>query len=255
MGGRYCREVAPSGTALRASSFGSVADAYDRYRPGPPLSAVDWILRTTGGTAADLGAGTGALTRVLAQRADTVVALEPDARMLAVLHRRSPDVPAMRSKAEDLPIRSERLDAAMVSSAWHWMDPDRTVAEIGRVLRPGGVLGVIWSGANRSIDWVAELLGTRDPSPGERDRRSRHRFELPPGSPFVDLESCTITWTKSMTREELVGLAGTYSSLITMPPVERERELERIRMITETVVGGDTVEMPMGCRCWRTVRR
>ena len=69
--------------------------------------------------------------------------------------------------AEQLPIRSETLDAAMVSSAWHWMDPDRTVAEVGRVLRPGGVLGVIWNGADRSIDWVAELLGTRDPSPGD----------------------------------------------------------------------------------------
>ena len=61
-------------TAQRASSFGSVADAYDRFRPGPPLSAVDWILSSTGGTAADLGAGTGALTRQLAQRVDNVVA-------------------------------------------------------------------------------------------------------------------------------------------------------------------------------------
>ena len=64
-----------------------------------------------------------------------------------------------------------------------------------------------------------------------------------------------ITWSKSMTRDELVGLAGTYSSLITMAPAERERELDRIRTITESVVGGDVVDMPMGCRCWRMVRR
>ncbi len=242
-------------TGQRASSFGSVAEDYDRYRPGPPLSAVDWILRSPCGTAADLGAGTGALTRELARRAGRVIALEPDGRMLEVLKRRSPQVSALRCRAEELPIRAEALDAALVSSAWHWMDPDRTVAEVGRVLRPGGVLGVIWNGADRSVEWAAELLGTRDPSPGDRrDRGSRHRFELPPQSPFAELDSCDIGWSKSMSRDELVGLAGTYSSMITMAPDERERELDRIRLITGTVVDDDVVEMPMRCRCWRTVR-
>ena len=135
------------------------------------------------------------------------------------------------------------------------MDPDRTIPELGRVLPSGGVLGVIWNGADRSIDWVAELLGTATPSPGDRKRWSRHQFDLPPHSPFVDLEGSTITWSKPMTREELVGLAGTYSSLITMPPDLRERELARIRAVTDAVIDGDVVEVPMGCRCWRTVRR
>ena len=239
----------------RASSFGSVAETYDRYRPSPPLSAVDWILRSPCGTAADLGAGTGALTRQLARRAGQVIALEPDARMLEVLKRRSPRVFAVRCRAEELPVRAGALDATLVSSAWHWMEPDRTVAELGRVLRPGGVLGVIWNGADRSVEWVAALLGTRDPSPGDRrDRGSRHRFELPPHSPFAELDSCVIDWSKPMSRDELVGLAGTYSSMITMAPDERERELDRIRQVTGTVVDGDMVEMPMRCRCWRTVR-
>ncbi len=247
--------MATSSTAQRASSFGSVAEDYDRYRPGPPLSAVDWILRSPCEVAADLAAGTGALTRVLAERAQRVMALEPDARMLAVLKKRSPQVSALQCRAEELPIRTGTLDAAMVSSAWHWMDPERTVAELGRVLCSGGVLGVIWNGADRSVDWVAALLGTRDPSPGDRrDRQSRHRFQLPPGSPFVDLDSGVIHWSKSMRREDLVGLAGTYSSLITMDPDQRERELDRVRSISGTVMDGDVVELPMSCRCWRTVR-
>ncbi len=233
-----------------------MAEAYDRFRPGPPLSAVEWILRSPGGTAVDLGAGTGALTRELAKCVDRVVALEPDDRMLEVLHRSSPRVPAVRSRAEELPIRAGTLDAAMVSSAWHWMDPDRTVAELGRVLRSGGVFGVIWNGADRSVEWVAELLGTRDPSPGDRNNRgSRHRFELPVGSPFVDLETTVIVWSKALTREELVGLAGTYSSMITMPPDRHQHELARIRAVAGSVVGGDVVELPMSCRCWRVVRR
>ena len=152
------------------------------------MSAVEWVLQSRGGTAADIGAGTGALTRRLQERADHVVAIEPDLRMLEVLKSRSPDLWAVQGWAEHLPIRSGSLDAVTISSAWHWMDPDLTLAEIARVLRSGGVLGVIWNGADRSVEWVAELLGSRDPSPGERDRGNRHRFELPPQSPFVDLE-------------------------------------------------------------------
>jgi SAM-dependent methyltransferase len=241
--------------AQRASSFGSVADSYDRFRPGPPPSAVEWVVGSDVGTAADIGAGTGALTRELGKVADGVLAIEPDVRMLEVLRRRWPQVVAIRSWAEQLPLRSQSLDAATVSSAWHWMDPDRTIAELGRVLRPGGVLGVIWSGADRSVDWVSELLGTRDPSPGDQARRSRHQFALPAESPFADFDSCVISWSKPMTREELVGLASTYSSTITMSPDQREDELVRVGAVADNILINGAVEVPMGCRCWRAVRR
>jgi hypothetical protein len=134
------------------------------------------------------------------------------------------------------------------------MDAERTVAEIGRVIRPEGVLGVIWNGADRSVDWVTGLLGRRDPSPGEKDRRSRHRFVLPTGSPFAGLEETVVTWFRPMTQEELVGLAGTYSATITMSPGERERELGRVRAAAESVSGDGSVDIPMSCRCWRAVR-
>jgi SAM-dependent methyltransferase len=247
--------MAEPAVAQRASSFGSVADAYDRFRPGPPISAVEWVLSSTGGTAADIGAGTGALTRVLGELVDDVIAIEPDARMLAVLNRRSPHIPAVRSWAEQLPIRSGALDAVTISSAWHWMDPDRTIAEIGRVIRPGGVLGVIWNGADRSVDWVTELLGSRDPSPGDRDRQSRHRFTLPSDAPFDELEGTVITWSRHMTQEQLTGLAGTYSATITMSPDQREGDSARVSEAAESIVNDGAVEVPMGCRCWRAVRR
>jgi SAM-dependent methyltransferase len=247
--------VADGTIAKRASSFGSVAEDYDRFRPGPPLEAVDWILQSRVACVGDLGAGTGALTRRLEERADKVIALEPDARMLDVLKRRSPAVSAVRSWAEYLPIAPDRLDGTMISSAWHWMDPERTVAEVARVLRPGGVLGVIWNGADRSVEWVAELLGTRDPSPGNVRGRDRHRFVLPSGAPFEDVEGTTIKWTRPMSQQELVGLARTYSSMITMPRADAERELARLEAVATRLAGGGEIEIPMGCRCWRAVRR
>ncbi len=218
------------------------------------MSVVDWVLQSEGGIIADIGAGTGALTRQLNKRAREVIAVEPDIRMLEVLKSRSPEISAIQSWAEELPIRTGSLDAATVSSAWHWMNSEQTIAEIGRVLRPGGVLGVIWSGADRSVEWVAELLGKRDPSPRDADRGTRHRFELPPRSPFAGTEGNVFQWSMPMNQEQLVGLAGTYSSMITMSSDQRERELARIQAAASSKVAYGEVEIPMGCRCWRAVR-
>jgi len=216
------------------------------------MAAVDWVLQSRRGMVADIGAGTGALTRQLEMRVHEVVAVEPDIRMLQVLVSRSPEVSAIQGRAEDLPIRSGSLDAVTISAAWHWMTTDLTIGEIGRVLRSGGVLGVIGNGADRSVEWVAELLGPRDRSPGDRERR--HRVELPPRSPFTGMEGNSVRWSMPMTQEQLVGLAGTYSSMITMSPDLRERELSRIRTVASSIAAEGEVEIPMSCRCWRAVR-
>jgi ubiquinone/menaquinone biosynthesis C-methylase UbiE len=71
-------------------SFGSIAEDYDRLRPGPPDAAVDWLLPERRQIVVDLAAGTGLLTRVLARKVEQVVAVEPDKRMGAVLRARSP---------------------------------------------------------------------------------------------------------------------------------------------------------------------
>jgi SAM-dependent methyltransferase len=251
------RNVVEVTRATRARSFGRVAEAYDRYRPGPPPAAVAWILPAPCGTALDLGAGTGALTRLLGERASQVVAGEPDPRMIEVLASHSPTVGAVRTVAEHLPLAPATVDAVVVSSAWHWMDSAATVAEIARVLRPGGVFGVMWSGPDRTVGWVSDLLGNRDPSPGEPDRRTGRRLELPDGSPFDGPERTVISWSLPRTPEQLVGLAGTYSSMITMAPDHQAAELERIRArlaAAPQVAGRGSVDLPMSCRCWRAVR-
>jgi SAM-dependent methyltransferase len=241
----------------RAFSFGGVAESYDRYRPGPPPEAVEWVLPSPCRMALDLGAGTGALSRRLVQRASHVIAVEPDPRMLAVLTHRSPAIHGIRATAERLPIGAATVDAVLVSSAWHWMDPELTIAEVGRVLSPGGVMGVVWSGPDRSVEWVGSVLGHRDPSPGESVRRNR-RLELPVGSPFEGLDTRLLHWSLSLTREQLIGLAGTYSSVITMTEEERVAEGDRIEEQMGNIPGlgnGPVVGLPMSTRCWRAVRR
>ena len=57
-------------------------------------------------------------------------------------------------------------DGVFVSSAWHWLDPERAVPEIGRVLRDGGRLGVIWTSRDRDVDWVRDLAAAAGPADG-----------------------------------------------------------------------------------------
>ncbi|HEY5012101.1 MAG TPA: class I SAM-dependent methyltransferase, partial [Acidimicrobiia bacterium] len=91
---------------------------------------MDWFLPTHVGRVVDLGAGTGALTRLLIDRADEVVAVEPDDRMRSVLTEGVPGVRAVMGRGESMPIPDSCADAVLASSSWHWMDPTPTLREV-----------------------------------------------------------------------------------------------------------------------------
>ena len=181
----WLSQLSPEQKARRAGSFGGVADLYERYRPGPSIAAVDWLLPSPVGRVVDLGAGTGALTRLLIDRADEVIAVEPDDRMRAMLMEAVPGVRAIKGRGESMPIPDRSVDAVLASSSWHWMDPVPTLHEVGRILVPGGVLGAVWSGPDPEGPFLVQaqaLLAQQSPggaagaadSLGQRGRRPDH---------------------------------------------------------------------------------
>jgi len=253
-------EPGPAPFAQRARSFGSVAELYARFRPAPPDEAVDWILPGQCDKALDLGAGTGALTELLVARAHRVVAVEPDPAMRAVLGRRRLGAFVVAAVAEALPLRSASIDAALASSSWQWMHPDKTPIEVGRVLRPGGVLGLLWNHADRSRKWVEDLLGPGLPdveSEARRPQSQRHRAQMPDASPFHAQEARIVEWSMAFTVDEIVGMLGSYSRVITLPPGARADVLRRAERRAKKLLaekGGSTLDIPMRCQCWRIVR-
>jgi SAM-dependent methyltransferase len=246
----------------RAMSFGAIADDYDRLRPGPPDAALDWLLPADCRVAVDVGAGTGLLTRALARRVARVVAVEPDPRMRAVLRARSPGVEAVAGTGEAIPLPDASADAVLVSSAWHWMDPDRAVPEVTRVLRDGGRFGVLWTSRDREVGWLRELrwpgppAADADAGPPDAGRRPRtHAVALPEGAPLRDIMTQTFRFTLTMSVTSLVDLLGTYSGVITASPRDRKAALAHARAALEQrFPGASLIEVPMRSWCWRADR-
>jgi SAM-dependent methyltransferase len=90
----------------------------------------------------DLAAGTGKLTRPLLTTGAEVVAVEPVAEMRAALPA---GARAVDGTAEAMPLTTASADAVAVAQAFHWFDGDAALAEIHRVLRPGGALALVWN--------------------------------------------------------------------------------------------------------------
>src|SRR5580693_88698 len=210
-------------------SFGAIADDYDRLRPSPPEAAVGWLVPAGCQVAVDLGAGTGLLSRALARRVPRVIAVEPDERMAAVLRARDPAIEVARGRGEAIPLPDASADGLFISSAWHWMDPERAVPEIARVLRDGGRFGVIWTSRDHEVGWVRELNRLREP-PGPDDhgrpRPRRREVTLPDGSPFGTAQTASFTFKRTMTISDIVAMLGTYSGLITASPEDRAATLD-----------------------------
>jgi len=237
-------------------SFGSIAEDYDGLRPQAPREAVDWLVPPDCQVAVDVGAGTGLFTRTLVGRAAQVIAVEPDARMRTVLAARSPGVRAVEGRGESIPLPDAAADAVFVSSAWHWMDHEKAVPEIGRVLRDGGRLGLIWTSRDREVDWVRDLDRLPNEDTQSADRFRRHLdFVLPEPRIFRNVARETFRFVRTMTVEDAVAMLGTYSRVIVASADDRARRLAESRAALDArFPGAQAIDIPMRASCWRADR-
>ncbi len=138
--------------------FSDRVDNYVRYRPSYPAAMLDFLASdlglAPGCRVAELGAGTGILSRLLCQRGATVFAVEPNADMAAACPAQ-PGIVSVRAAAESTGLPDTSIDLVVAAQAFHWFDPDRVRAEVDRILAPGGAVALIWN--NRSVDASAFL--------------------------------------------------------------------------------------------------
>ena len=252
---------------LHGSSFGAAAAAYAEHRPGYAEAAVRWALEPVLAPVldrvldrqpvrvADVGAGTGKLTTMLAGLGAEVTAVEPDPQMLAELRRAMPAVRSVPGSAEEIPLPDASLDAVLAAQAMHWFDMDRALPEIARVLRPGGVLAGLWNVDDDRVGWVAGLaeISKRKSSitlTRWRDSAAKSRQEQLLGGHsdlFAEAEVGEFGHGQARTADSLAATIGTHSHLLVMDEAERARLLARIgdflRSQPETAHGEFTLPM------------
>lgn len=139
----------------------TTADTYVRGRPDYPPEIADWLrdqlgLRA-GTTVVDLGAGTGKFTPRLISTGARVIAVEPVAAMLSKLSAALPQVETHAGTADSIPLPDASVDAVVCAQSFHWFATHAALADILRILKPGGKLGLIWNLRDASVPWVARL--------------------------------------------------------------------------------------------------
>jgi SAM-dependent methyltransferase len=175
----------------------------------------------------DLGAGTGKLTEAaLRAAAVRVTAVDPDPEMLLELNRRFPAVDARVGPAEAIPLADASVDAVLVGQAWHWFDRGAAEPEIARVLRPGGVLAVVWNDDDDTVDWVAAYA--RAMHLEDRPRiGATPADDHPAHAAFEPPQRATFPNPVTTTADGLVRTIATHSWALIAEPAEREASLGR----------------------------
>lgn len=171
---------------VAAQGFAAAGQVYERGRPDYPPDAIACLVTNlgigAGSAVADVGAGTGKLTRLLIETGARVTAVEPVTDMRQAFARALPGVPVLDGTAEALPFEAGTVDSVIVGTAFHWFDGPVALREIHRVLRPGGGLGLLWNPRDETVDWVAQLVRLVDgykqgDPPRYNDFRWRRAFE------------------------------------------------------------------------------
>jgi ubiquinone/menaquinone biosynthesis C-methylase UbiE len=229
-----------------AAALGGVADLYERSRPGYPDAAVARLIArlglAPGRTVVDLAAGTGKLTRLLAPSGARVIAVEPLAEMRALLAAAAPSAQVVDGTAESLPLADASVDAVTVAQAFHWFDARTALAEIARVVRPGGAAALVWNVRDLTDPLQARfqelLLPFRRDTPNEHERPWLADVAASPS--FGPVEEWSAPWVARLTLTELAGRFGSVSFVAQLPDDVRRALLAQIDAVAADL--GEPVE-------------
>ena len=234
-----------------ARGFSRVSDAYVRGRPTYPAEAIALLARELrlgpGRVVLDLAAGTGKLTALLVGTGAEVVAVEPVAEMRAALREALPDVQAFDGTAERMPLAAESVDAVTVAQAFHWFRGQEALVEIHRVLRPGGVLGLVWNVRDDSVPrGLTEIL---EPLRGSapRYRTGSWRQAFAETGLFGSLRHAGFSHVQRLSHDAVVARVASVSFVASLPRAEHDAVLAEVRDLLQRdpgTRGRSEVELP-----------
>jgi SAM-dependent methyltransferase len=221
------RKSSPTVHHAAQQGFSSSAATYSRGRPDYPPQLLSWLRQTLGlapgKKALDLGAGTGKFTALLLHTGAYIVAVEPIDAMRAQLLQNVPGVAALAASAQSLPLADESLDVVVCAQAFHWFASADALREIGRVLKAGGRLGLVWNVRDESVDWVAAITRIVTPYQGDTPRfHSGEWRRLFPNQLFSELEETAVSYRQlGSAQQVIVDRVMSVSFIAALPDAER----------------------------------
>jgi SAM-dependent methyltransferase len=217
-----------------ARSFERTAEAYERGRPGYAEAALDALDLPADAVVVDLAAGTGKLTRQLVRRFARVIAVEPLDGMRVVLERVVPGAEAVEGSADAIPLGDASVDAVFVGEAFHWFGNDAAVAEIARVLRPGGILAILFNQVDGDFEpalpktfWDAYHARAIEKPPEQRVSTGLWRAPFP--GPFEPFTEASYPNPVEVDREGILAQVASWSMIAALPEPDRMRLLAELR--------------------------
>jgi SAM-dependent methyltransferase len=231
-------------------AFGGDARNYDDARPEYPPGVFDLLRERCGlaqGTRTfEIGPGTGLATRpLLAAGAGPLVAVEPDARLAAVLQERTASklLQVIVAPFEEAVLPDASFDLGCSATAFHWLEQRPALTKVAAALRPGGAWAMWWNvfgdpeQPDPFHDATQEILAPlgRNPSqpvswkhPFALDRQAR-LDDLQSVAAFEDIAMELFRWTHMLDAPQVRALYATYSHIALLPDAERERVLDGVR--------------------------
>jgi SAM-dependent methyltransferase len=236
-----------------ADGYAVTAATYVRGRPDYPPEMDDWLCGnlalSKGKMALDLGAGTGKFLPHLRRTNATIVAVEPVPAMLAQLIDRHPGIEAKQGSAERIPFADTSVDAIICAQSFHWFANQSALNEIRRVLKLGGILGLIWNVRDESVEWVAALRAIFDTHEGDAPRYHTQAWRrLFPAVGFGPLYERRFPHGHTGSPEHvIIDRVLSTSFIAALPTTERNGVAARVRQLIATtpeLAGKSEVTMP-----------
>jgi len=226
-----------------AEGFDHSASDYERGRPNYPPAAVNWLVAQLGigrqQVLVDLAAGTGKLTRLLLASGARVTAVEPVAGMRRTLAAALSGVEVVDGTAESMPLPDAVADAVTVGQAFHWFRASQALAEIHRVLRPGGGLGLVWNRRDLAQPLQAALHDVVDRYRGDTPSHASvdWRRSLSTSSLFGPIVEAHFPMEQELDADGLVARGLSISFIALLPEATRGAVAAELRRIADEATG------------------
>lgn len=246
-----------------AEGYQANADRYVKGRPDYPPEIAAWLRDViglhAGMTVIDLGAGTGKFTPRLLETGAQVIAVEPVPQMLEKLSAALPQVKTLAGTADAIPLPDESVDAVVCAQSFHWFATPQALAEIQRILKPGGKLGLVWNMRDARVGWVRKLNQIVDSHEGDAPRFYTGEWrKFFPFKGFEPLqEQVFMLGHRGAVEDVIYNRVRSTSFIAALPQPQQEQVIDRLRQLVaeeEELRGKDTVTVPYQTKAYYTTK-